>query len=542
MQAHPLIAIILAEVASVICPSRFGVPTLMALDHAPSLLCPEKILEKVAAIALQVQQGKDLEFILQRAINDIRMILQCDRVLIYRFLSETDAVVLYESVSHGWLPVLGELIYDPCFNANWLDRYRRGRITFITDVAASPVDECYRQLLTRLQVQANLVVPVLIAGDLWGLLIVHQCRSPRYWSMMEVQLVQQIALQISSAIYVADLKLRQQCVDAKLDTLVIQSPAVPVRSPVSPQLPPQSQLSSQSSPVPEARVARDRHVATLKRELTQAQQLLHQHAKRDYLLIVIALRFYQAAQSQVQELERLNQLKDDFLNTISHELRTPISTIKMVTEMLTMSLETLGVLADETNLIRHYLQVLQDESAQEINLINDLLDLTQLEASTEPLHLTAITLQVYIPHLAEPWMERVQANQQHLHIQIPEDLPLITTDLVHLERILTELFDNACKYTPVGEQIRVSVHPHSDRLEICISNTGIEIPMAERDRIFEKFYRIPNSDPWKYAGTGLGLALVKKRVEQLNGTITVCSSNGETTFRVRLPYGLNGIE
>ncbi len=852
----------------------------MVLDQAPSLLCPDKIFQKVAALALQIQQGKDLEIILQRAITDIRTILQCDRVIIYRFLSDTDAVVLYESVGHEWIPVLGQLIYDPCFNASWIDRYRRGQISTITDVADSSLDDCYRQLLTRLQVQANLVVPVEIAGNLWGLLIIHQCRSPRFWAAMEVQLVQQIALQISSAIYVADLKLRQQWLEAKLDNSVTQSQTAltrsqllsqmpsPISSPPSPPSPPPS------SPVPaEESIARDRHIATLKEELTQAQQLLHQHAKRDHLLIAIAqriretlnlkavlsttvqevrqfldtdrvliyrfepdwsgvviaeaiadgwisildrqitdtyfvenqgqcyqanlskaiddihtanldpchvnflvdmqvraklavricqnghlwgllvahhcrsprhwsslevdllqqlstqiaialqqselyeqvqrlnreleiqvqertaqlhqslnyeallrritnhvrgsldkqeilqnvvqelaiamvadcchvtiyspdhttitleyeythgqfitpnwscaiqqstapqvydnllngqfalfclhnpqllgpdqprqsilacpiiddqtvlgdlwlfrpgemtftdaeirlveqvtdqcaialrqARLYQSAQAQVQELERLHQLKDDFLSTISHELRTPISTIKMVTEMLTMSLETLGVLADETNLIRQYLQVLQDESGQEINLINDLLDLTQLNAQAEPLQLTTIALQIYMPHLAEPWMARAQANQQQLHIQIPEDLPLITTELVYLERILTELLENACKYTPAGEQIRVTVQPQRDRLDIDITNTGVEIPLAERDRIFEKFYRIPNHDPWKYAGTGLGLALVKKRVEQLHGTVTVDSGNGATTFRVSLPYGLH---
>ncbi|HEY9883197.1 MAG TPA: ATP-binding protein [Thermosynechococcaceae cyanobacterium] len=163
--------------------------------------------------------------------------------------------------------------------------------------------------------------------------------------------------------------------------------------------------------------------------------------------------------------------------------------------------------------------------------------MARLDAGTELLTLTTIAPQYYISHLAEAFSERTRQQQQHLAIHIPDDLPDFSTDLPYLERILTELLHNACKYTPAGETIKVSAQSASGILEICVSNTGVEIPTAECDRIFDKFYRIPNSDPWKHGGTGLGLALVKKLTELLGGQIHVCSGDGQTTFRLEFRYG-----
>jgi PAS domain S-box-containing protein len=241
-------------------------------------------------------------------------------------------------------------------------------------------------------------------------------------------------------------------------------------------------------------------------------------------------RLYQAAQAQVQELERLNHLKDDFLSTVSHELRSPMANIKMATQMLEISLKSLGVLDDESSAIHRYFKVLREEGQREANLINDLLDLARLDSSPEPLSLIPIDLQIYIPRLAEPFIERTRQQQQQLVLHIPDNLPPFTADLPCLERILAELLHNACKYTPVGETIMVSAQSTGATLEIRISNSGVEISATECDRIFDKFYRIPNNDPWKHGGTGLGLALVKKLTNQLGGTIHVESSCGQTTF------------
>lgn len=251
-------------------------------------------------------------------------------------------------------------------------------------------------------------------------------------------------------------------------------------------------------------------------------------------------RLYRAAQVQVEELERLNRLKDDFLSTISHELRTPMSAIKLALQMLEMTLQPLGVLDPETSPASQYFQILNDECKREISLITDLLDLSHLDAEVEPLFLNEIELESWIPSVVEPLFARFHQPNQALQLNLATGLPAIETDLPILSKILTELLNNACKHTPAGETIEVSAHSHSRSAYVLIrvSNSGVEIPSHEFSRIFEKFYRIPNHDPWKNDGTGLGLALVEKRVKRLGGNIAVTSSLGQTHFTVELPLNV----
>jgi len=256
----------------------------------------------------------------------------------------------------------------------------------------------------------------------------------------------------------------------------------------------------------------------------------------------IALRqakLYQAAQAQVTELARLNQLKDDFLSTISHELRTPISSIKMATQMLEITLSRLGITGPqaEENHCDRYLQILREESQRETDLINNLLALTQADAGVEPLMPAEINLQLWITHISEGFHNRIQSHQQTLQLDVPANITLVT-DIPYLEKILTELLTNACKYSPAGELIQISARLVNCQVEIEVSNSGVEIPLGERDRIFEKFYRIPSHDPWKYSGTGLGLALVQKLVDRLQGTIQVASTQDQVQFILRLPQVL----
>jgi signal transduction histidine kinase/DNA-binding response OmpR family regulator len=307
------------------------------------------------------------------------------------------------------------------------------------------------------------------------------------------------------------------------------------------------------------------HRAFSEQDIRLVQQVANQCA-----IALRQSRLYHAAQAQVKELERLHQLKDDFLSTVSHELRTPMANIKMSAQMLEICLGQTDILTRHKD-VERYLQILSDACQQEINLINNLLDLSRLDAESDPLVLCNIALHTWLTHIAEPFYERIRNQQQEFRLQIPDELPCLTTDLLYLERIVTELLNNACKYTPSGETITLSASvvpanplkknahsqqlnstpflddepgmqaalllenvPDGARLQFAISNTGVEIPPEEQERIFDKFYRIPNKDPWKHGGTGLGLALVRKLVERLGGTIAVFSGAGQTTFILEL--------
>jgi PAS domain S-box-containing protein len=259
---------------------------------------------------------------------------------------------------------------------------------------------------------------------------------------------------------------------------------------------------------------------------------------------------------QMRELQRLNQLKDDFLSTVSHELRTPLANIQMAIRMLTIVLDRHGVLTQEeitsASSVTRYLNMLNEQCEQEMDFINDLLEMRAIDAEIVPLETVSVYLQHWIPHVVEGFQERVHNQQQTLQIDVPADLPPLLSELSSLTRIFSELLNNACKYTPPEGKIMISAQLITETpieqigelflstpyLQLQISNSGVEIPPAELSRIFEPFYRIPNNDPWKYGGTGLGLALVKKLVHRIQGAIAVTSRNDWTTFSIQLPWSI----
>ena len=277
------------------------------------------------------------------------------------------------------------------------------------------------------------------------------------------------------------------------------------------------------------------------REIRLVQQAANQCA-----IALRQARLYQAAQAQVAELEKINRLKDEFLSTVSHELRTPMTNMKMGILMLDVALKRReGQIQEQQpqidlfdNKVTHYIEILRKECERESQLINDLLDLQRLDADGQPLDLKAINLKDWLPSLINIFNERANDRQQRLCLKVPDGLPSLTTNIPGLERIVAELLNNACKYTPSGCEISIQAAHLGEKMELAVINSGVEIPESEVARIFDKFYRVPSNDPWKQGGTGLGLALVKKLSQHLGGDIRAESGNGATRFTVELPLNL----
>ncbi len=289
---------------------------------------------------------------------------------------------------------------------------------------------------------------------------------------------------------------------------------------------------------------RDTYSSFSEMEIHLVQQVANQCA-----IALRQARLYEAAQAQVKELERLNQLKDDFLSTISHELRTPIANMKMAITLLAPItnkgknfIDEISKSPAQDNKVVQYFKVLQEECDRELALVEDLLHLQHIEAGTYATQPTPINLQDLLPHLIEPFESRTHHQQQTLQVNVAPDLPTLNLDTRSFNRIVTELLNNACKYTPAGGAIAISASVTQGTtaispvhcVQLVIANTGVEIAPDELARVFDKFYRIPNNDPWKYGGTGLGLALVKKLVEQMGGSIEVESANSQTCFKLHL--------
>ena len=285
----------------------------------------------------------------------------------------------------------------------------------------------------------------------------------------------------------------------------------------------------------------------------EAEIRLVQQVAGQCAIAIRQARLYQAAQEQIEAMESLNRLKDDFLSTISHELRTPITNIKMALRLLEHNLDS-----EKRD---RYLAILQDECDREVELITNLLDLQRLQAESYPRCLAeSIDLREWLTRWAEPWRSRMTERQQSLELHFDELLPTLVSDRASLGRLVNELLYNAYKYTPQGGAIAVSVvklsvAQSSETRQSLLSsqataaNASSEMPLQVKlmvqnsaeisaehlPHIFEKFYRVPNSQPWSQSGTGLGLALVQKLVEFMQGVIQVESQSGWTSFTIYLP-------
>ncbi|MBD2163371.1 response regulator [Calothrix membranacea FACHB-236] len=164
----------------------------------------------VAEITQKIHQTLNLEEILQTTVTQVRQFLNSDRVLIFRLQPDGTGIVTTESVGEGWTPLLSTSHYDPCLNENYIAPFCQGLVTVKADIYDGSIDTCHVELLAKLEVRANLVVPILQEQHLWGMLIVHQCQAPRQWQPIEIDLLKQLATNLGIALRQAELYQQAQ--------------------------------------------------------------------------------------------------------------------------------------------------------------------------------------------------------------------------------------------------------------------------------------------------------------------------------------------
>ncbi|MEH2345314.1 MAG: PAS domain S-box protein [Nostoc sp.] len=180
----------------------------------------------VGAIALNIRQSLKLQDILATSVQEVRQLLDADRVLVYQFMPQMQGSIVAESVLPQWTPILGLAIEDTCFQENQGEEYRQGKIWAATNIYEAGLSDCHIQLLEQFQVKANLVVPILLesketqAVELWGLFIAHQCSAPRQWQKFEVELLKQLTVQLAIAIQQAELYHNLQTLNTDLEAKV----------------------------------------------------------------------------------------------------------------------------------------------------------------------------------------------------------------------------------------------------------------------------------------------------------------------------------
>lgn len=156
-------------------------------------------------VASRIRAYLNLEHTLRSTVQEVRQILQCDRVLVYQFAPDMSGEIVAESVASGWSKALGSNIKDTCFMQGKGTHYLEGRQWACPDISQANLTECHLNLLQSFEVKANLVVPIMLGQQLWGLLIAHQCSGPRQWEASELELLEQLAIQVAIALQQAQL-------------------------------------------------------------------------------------------------------------------------------------------------------------------------------------------------------------------------------------------------------------------------------------------------------------------------------------------------
>jgi PAS domain S-box-containing protein len=234
----------------------------------------------------------------------------------------------------------------------------------------------------------------------------------------------------------------------------------------------------------------------------------------------------------------VDRMKSELISTVSHQLRTPMTSIKGYTDLL--YLETAGEINKAQ---RRFLSIIKSNADRLALLANDLLDISRIETGRIRLNPELIHMSAIIGEIAASLRGQIEGTDLSLKLDIPEGLPPIYGDRDRVTQILTNLIDNARHYTPAGGQITISAQVRGDFLQVSVADTGIGIAPEDQEKIFDRFYRADHPLVQEVAGTGLGLSIVKSFVEMHGGKIWVESEPGRgSTFSFTLPLAGRGKE
>ena len=237
-------------------------------------------------------------------------------------------------------------------------------------------------------------------------------------------------------------------------------------------------------------------------------------------------------QATVEQLQEFDRLKSAFVGIVSHELRTPVTSIKIFAENLLEGVA--GPLNEKQN---YYLSRIQLNADQLKRMLNEMLDLSKIEAGKMELRPAVLSLQELLADLLEGFQPLAQGKSIMMEVFPMENIPKVRADRDKLYEVLANLLENAIKFTPSGGRVQIGAQVLDDRhIEVRVSDTGCGIPEEHLLKIFDKFYRV-QSGPGNAAGAGLGLAIAKGLIELHGGTVAVESAPGKGShFSFTLPY------
>ncbi|MDB9313557.1 PAS domain S-box protein [Spirulina sp. CS-785/01] len=464
----------------------------------------------VSQIAQRIRQSLDLKEVLNTAVEEVRNVLETDRVVLYRFNPDHSGDIVVESVGEGWTPVVETMIQDDCFLSSLFPLYQQGRVRAIHDIYNVGLDECHIEMLAQFEVKANLVVPVIDQDNLWGLLIAHHCRDTRHWQDQEIQLLKQLSVQLGIAI-------RQAALFEQVETELKE---------------------------------RSRTEAALRESQSQLEQ---------------AFRDLQKTQTQLIQTEKMSSL-GQLVAGIAHEVNNPISFIQ---GNISHAADYMQDILDLLNRYQdHYpnpdpdLQEALDDTDLDFiasdfpkllnsmkvgvervrNIVQSLRNFSRLdEADCKPVDLhegldnTLVILQ-----------SRLQSNKVQINVEKQYgELPQVDCYAGLINQVFMNLLNNAVDTLESKQQetpdfqpqltLRTEFNEDQDppHVIIRVQDNGKGIPEDIKTRIFDPFY---TSKPVG-KGTGLGLSICYQIIVEKHGGEIDCISHPDqgTEFIIKIP-------
>jgi len=460
----------------------------------------------VSELTLSIRQSLDLSQILDTVVKELKRILGIDRVLAYQIFEDGTGKAVAEAVNENLDKVLDIVFSSGIFPRETYQIYIEGKVHHVDNCDNYEMAPCLHEFLHSLGVKAKLVAPVLKnENSLWGLLVAHH-HTEHHWQDWEIEFFHQVSNQLAIAISQANL---YQQVQIELAEKIQAEKAL--------------QVLNQEL---EDRV--EQRTADLKTSELQLQ-------KNNESLALANI-----------ELARATRLKDEFLANMSHELRTPLNAILGMSESLQE-----GVLGELNERQKKAVTTIESGGQHLLTLITDILDLAKIESGKLELNFENTGIErlcndsfVFIKQLAHKKNIQLICNipdrlkqRQFAHIQVDE---------LRMRQALINLLTNAVKFTPDGGTVTLEVKlteiageegENKVYIDFLVIDTGIGIKSEDINKLFQNFVQIDSALNRKYAGTGLGLSLVKKIAEMHGGSVGIESEfNIGSKFMIRLPY------
>ena len=542
----------------------------------------------VSRISLKIRQYLDLEEISNAIVQEIRVFLNADRSVIYKFNPDMSGLVVAESILPPWESCLHRQLSDEYFPENMGGEYRNGRMFVTPDIYHANLSQCHLEMLEQFPTRASLIVPILRPNNqdrpLWGLLCTYQCFEPRLWDEADIRLLQQLSVQFAIAIQQAELYRDLQINNAELENRVAERTAELFKR--------QSDLQEfnrrwqslldnvrlivvglncdgiveyanpfflDSAGYQLEEVIGKHWFSHFLPQIEQAQvigdfsdSLLNlDHFNKYYQNSIVTktgeeriiawnntiLRNQDeefigtmSIGEDITEKLKVERIKSEFISIASHELRTPLASIRGALGLLAS-----GVLDNKPEIAKNMLNIAASDTERLVRLVNDILDLERLESNNVNLNRQWTDM----GDLCQQAMDTMQALAAESQIQIRYNprSQQIFVDRDRLIQTLVNLLSNAIKFSPPHSEVNIETETLSDQVIFRVRDRGRGIPERNLESIFERFNQVDASDSRQKGGTGLGLAICRSIVQQHGGKIWIESVVSEgSTVSFSIPY------